>query len=237
MTAPILSLRGASKVFSEAGSRIELFRGLDFDLAAGEFVAVTGASGVGKSTLLHILGLLERATSGTLRFGGEDISSLGDARVSRLRNRSIGFVFQFHHLLPDLTALENVLLPLRIAGGLDAAGRARAKALLGRVGLGDRLHHPPAKLSGGERQRAAVARALVNAPSVLLCDEPSGNLDAANAERLHDLLAELNRDQGVAVLAVTHDPALAARAGRALVLRGGALHPAGDPALAGTPPA
>lgn len=228
----LLSLRGASKVFSEADSRIELFRDLDFDLAAGEFVAVTGASGVGKSTLLHILGLLERATSGTLRFGGEDVSTLGDARVSRLRNRSIGFVFQFHHLLPDLTALENVMIPLRIAGALDGNSRARARELLERVGLGDRLHHTPAKLSGGERQRAAVARALVNGPSVLLCDEPSGNLDAGNAERLHALLSELNRDQGVAVLAVTHDPALAAlaaQAGRALVMRGGALHPAGNP--------
>ncbi len=225
MTPPLLSLRNASKVFTEAGSRIELFRDLDFDLVAGEFVAVTGASGVGKSTLLHILGMLERATSGTLRFRGEDVSSLGDARVSRLRNLSIGFVFQFHHLLPDLTAYENVLLPLRIAGRLDARGRARAKDLLSRVGLGDRLHHPPAKLSGGERQRAAVARALVNEPSVLLCDEPSGNLDAGNAARLHDLLADLNRDHGVAVLAVTHDPALAARAGRALVMRNGALHP------------
>jgi lipoprotein-releasing system ATP-binding protein len=225
-TAPILSLRGASKLFTESGGRIELFRDLDFELQAGEFVAITGASGVGKSTLLHILGLLEHASSGTLRFGGADVSTLGDARVSRLRNRSIGFVFQFHHLLPDLTALENVLLPLRIAGTLDARGRARAQGLLERVGLGDRLRHVPAKLSGGERQRAAVARALVNEPSVLLCDEPSGNLDAGNAERLHGLLTEINRDQGVAVLAVTHDAALAARAGRALVLRGGGLHPA-----------
>jgi lipoprotein-releasing system ATP-binding protein len=229
----LLSLRNASKLFTEADSRIELFRGLDFDLHAGEFVAITGASGVGKSTLLHILGMLERATSGTLTFGGEDVSSLGDARVSRLRNRSIGFVFQFHHLLPDLTALENVMIPLRIAGALDGKGRARARELLARVGLADRMHHVPAKLSGGERQRAAVARALVNAPSVLLCDEPSGNLDAGNAERLHALLSELNRDNGLAVLAVTHDPALAARAGRALVMRGGALHPAG--AATGTP--
>jgi lipoprotein-releasing system ATP-binding protein len=229
MTSPILSLRGASKVFSEAGNRIELFRDLDFDLAKGEFVAVTGASGVGKSTLLHILGLLERATTGTLRFEGDDVSTLGDARLSRVRNRSIGFVFQFHHLLPDLTALENVMLPLRISGTLGAKGRARAEELLARVGLADRLHHPPAKLSGGERQRAAVARALVNDPSVLLCDEPSGNLDAGNAERLHALLSELNRDQGLAVLAVTHDPALAARSRRALVLRGGALHPAEIP--------
>jgi lipoprotein-releasing system ATP-binding protein len=229
VTSPILSLKNATKVFTESGGRIELFRDLDFELGAGEFVAITGASGVGKSTLLHILGLLEQASSGTLRFDGTDVSTLGDARVSRLRNRSIGFVFQFHHLLPDLTALENVMLPLRIGGSLGGKGRARAKELLERVGLGDRLHHVPAKLSGGERQRAAVARALVNGPSVLLCDEPSGNLDAGNAERLHALLSDLNRDQGVAVLAVTHDPALAARAHRALVLRGGALQDAGAP--------
>src|SRR5690606_6554655 len=166
ITSPILSLRGVSKVFTESGNRIELFRDLDFDLEAGAFVSITGASGAGKSTLLHILGLLERPTEGGVYFRGDDVSGLGDGRLSTVRNREIGFVFQFHHLLPDLTALENVMLPLRIGGALDAAGRARAAELLERVGLGDRLHHVPAKLSGGERQRAAVARALVRGPSV-----------------------------------------------------------------------
>jgi lipoprotein-releasing system ATP-binding protein len=223
---PILSLRGVSKVFTETGSRIELFRDLDFDLGAGDFASITGASGAGKSTLLHILGMLESPTSGAVRFRGEAVSAFGDAQLSRIRNRDIGFVFQFHHLLPDLTALENVLLPLRIAGRLDASGRARAASLLADVGLSDRLDHIPARLSGGERQRAAVARALVNKPSVLLCDEPSGNLDARNSEQLHGMLAALNRDHGVAVLVVTHDVALARLAARPLALRDGRLQPA-----------
>jgi lipoprotein-releasing system ATP-binding protein len=226
MTTPILSLRGVAKEFTETGSRIELFRDLDFDLAPGDFVSITGASGAGKSTLLHILGLLERPTAGTVAFRGENVSGLGDARLSRVRNRDIGFVFQFHHLLPDLTALENTLLPLRIAGRLDAAARDRALSLLRRVGLEERLHHVPSRLSGGERQRAAVARALVNGPSVLLCDEPSGNLDTRNSESLHALLADLNRDAGVAVLVVTHDASLARRAARPLALREGRLLPA-----------
>ncbi len=226
MTTPLLSLRGASKVFTETGNRIELFRDLDFDLGAGDFVSITGASGAGKSTLLHILGLLESPTAGAVRFRGEDVSGLGDARLSRVRNREIGFVFQFHHLLPDLSALENVLLPLRIAGTLDAAGRARAESLLAEVGLGDRMEHIPARLSGGERQRAAVARALVNKPAVLLCDEPSGNLDTRNSDHLHGMLAALNRDHGVAVLVVTHDAALARLATRPLALRDGRLHSA-----------
>jgi lipoprotein-releasing system ATP-binding protein len=228
MSEPILSLRGVAKVFTETGNRIELFRDLDFDLASGDFVSVTGASGAGKSTLLHILGLLESPTEGTVLFRGEDVSGLPDARLSRIRNRELGFVFQFHHLLPDLTMLENVLLPLRIGGtgALDAAGRERARALLTQVGLEARLDHVPAQLSGGERQRAAVARALVRNPSVLLCDEPSGNLDANNSAALHDMLATLSREHGVAVLVVTHDAGLARRAARPLTLRDGKLEPA-----------
>lgn len=223
MTTPLLSLKGVSKVFTETGSRIELFRNLDFDLSAGDFVSITGASGAGKSTLLHLLGLLERPTEGTVLFRGENVSGLGDARLSRIRNRDIGFVFQFHHLLPDLTALENTLLPLRIAGALDTAGQARAEALLESVGLSGRLQHFPSQLSGGERQRAAVARALVQEPAVLLCDEPSGNLDTRNSESLHDMLGALNRDHGVAVLVVTHDAGLAGRAAHPLILRDGRL--------------
>ena len=225
-TSPILSLRNVAKAFDETGSRIELFRDLDFGIAPGDFVSITGASGAGKSTLLHILGLLESPTEGRVLFRGEDVTTLGDTRLSRVRSREIGFVFQFHHLLPDLTALENVLLPLRIGGDLNAAGEARARALLERFGLGERLGHVPAKLSGGERQRAAVARALVREPSVLLCDEPSGNLDARNSAVLHDLLAELNRETGLAVLVVTHDTGLARRARQPLVLRDGRLEAA-----------
>jgi lipoprotein-releasing system ATP-binding protein len=226
MSNPVLALRGVSKVFTETGSRIELFRDLDFELGAGDFVSITGASGAGKSTLLHILGLLESPTAGEVRFRGEAISAFGDTQLSHIRNRDIGFVFQFHHLLPDLTALENVLLPLRIAGRLDAASRARATEILAEVGLADRLDHIPARLSGGERQRAAVARALVNKPSVLLCDEPSGNLDTRNSEQLHGMLAALNRDHGVAILVVTHDAALARLAARPLALRDGRLQAA-----------
>ena len=226
MNTPLLSLRGVSKVFSETGNRIELFRDLDFDLDAGDFVSITGASGVGKSTLLHILGFLEAPTTGRALFKGEAVSDFSDARLSQIRNREIGFVFQFHHLLPDLTVWENVLLPLRVGGVLNDAGRERARALLREVGLEGRMRHVPGQLSGGERQRAAVARALVNAPKVLLCDEPSGNLDTVNSDHLHNMLAELNHNLGVAVLVVTHDAALARRATRPLVMRDGGLQPA-----------
>ncbi len=231
VSPPVLSLRGVSKVFTETGNRIELFRDLDFDLAPGDFISITGASGVGKSTLLHILGLLESPTAGTVHFRGRTVSDLGDARLSEIRNREIGFVFQFHHLLPDLTVLENVLLPLRIGGALDSAGQVRAADLLKQVGLTSRAGHYPSQLSGGERQRAAVARALIRAPGVLLCDEPSGNLDAGNSAQLHAMLESLNRELDVAVLVVTHDPALARRAARPLVLRDGALHPAPSEAV------
>ena len=226
MSNPILSLKGVAKQFSDTGSRIELFRDLDFDLMPGDFTSITGASGVGKSTLLHILGFLERPTEGRVLFRGEAVSSVSDARLSAIRNREIGFVFQFHHLLPDLTVLENVLMPLRIGGGLRKAGRDRARELLAGVGLEARLEHLPSQLSGGERQRAAVARALVNEPKALLCDEPSGNLDAHNSELLHASLADLNRRLSVAVLVVTHDLSLAAMAARRLVMRDSGLHPA-----------
>jgi lipoprotein-releasing system ATP-binding protein len=222
MSDPILSLHGVSKVFHETGTRIELFRNLDFELRAGDFVSVTGASGVGKSTLLHILGFLDRPTEGEVRFRGEDVSTLADTRLSAIRNGEIGFVFQFHHLLPDLTVWENVLMPLRIAGK-NRTGKDGARTLLSQVGLEQRLEHVPSQLSGGERQRAAVARALANNPKVLLCDEPSGNLDDRNSENLHALLADLNRTLGVAILVVTHDLSLASMAARRLTLRDGGL--------------
>lgn len=224
----ILSLRAVSKTFTETGSRIELFRDLDFDLPQGDFVSITGASGAGKSTLLHILGLLERPTAGDVLFRGENVSRLADTRLSQIRNTELGFVFQFHHLLPDLSVLDNVLLPLRIGGdkSLHADGRARALGLLRDVGLSSRLDHVPSQLSGGERQRAAVARALIRKPAALLCDEPSGNLDEKNSDALHEMLANLSRHEGVAVLVVTHDLALARRAARPLVLHEGRLEPA-----------
>ena len=228
MNNPMLSLRGVTKSFEDTGNRIELFRNLDFDLNAGEFISITGASGVGKSTLLHILGFLEHPSEGSVLFRGESVSSLPDARLSSIRNREIGFVFRFHHLLPDLTVLENALMPLRIQGGLTRAGRERARALLAQVGLENRLSHTPAQLSGGERQRVALARALVNEPKALLCDEPSGNLDVHNSEHLHKVLADLNRDFGVAVLVVTHDLNLARMASRYLVMRDGGLHSADE---------
>jgi lipoprotein-releasing system ATP-binding protein len=184
-------------------------------------VAVVGASGSGKSTLLHLLGGLERPTAGTVRLGGALLAGLTDDAVAALRNRAVGFVFQFHHLLREFSALENVMMPLRIAGVSVAEARERAWGLLERVGLGARAHHRPGALSGGEQQRTAVARALAASPAVVLADEPSGNLDARNAERLHELLAGLARDGALGVIVVTHNPALAARADRVLTLEGG----------------
>lgn len=223
MAAPLIELRGIAKTFSETGSLIELFRDLDLAIGPGDFLSIMGASGVGKSTLLHIIGLLERASVGAVRYRGENITDLSDRRVSGIRNRSIGFVFQFHHLLPDLTVEENVLLPARIGGNLNAKTKARSAELLALVGLEKRLRHLPNELSGGERQRAALARALVNEPDLLLCDEPSGNLDAGNARQLHALLRDLNQRLGVAILVVTHDPVLAGLAARSLVLSEGQL--------------
>jgi lipoprotein-releasing system ATP-binding protein len=231
---PILvKLHGVSKVFEETGHRIELFRELDLTLRRGDFVSIMGASGVGKSTLLHILGLLERPTAGEVWYAGEKVSQLSDRRISGIRNQGIGFVFQFHHLLPDLTVEENVLLPARIGGTYQEATRKRAAELLELVGLGSRKAHLPNELSGGERQRGALARALLNEPGLLLCDEPSGNLDAGNARQLHHLLTDLNQRLKVAILVVTHDSNLADLARLSLVLREGRLQvrqpPARDP--------
>ncbi len=224
MSETLLRLQAISKVFEETGARIELFRDLDFDLHVGDFVSITGASGVGKSTLLHILGLLESPSQGEVFFRGVAASTLSDARLSAIRNGEIGFIFQFHHLLPDLTVWENVLLPLRIAGDMSK-GSDLARKLLTRVGLDARLEHLPSQLSGGERQRAALVRALVRNPKILLCDEPSGNLDVKNSENLHSILADMNETLGVSVLVVTHDLSLAAMAKQKLVLRGGRLVP------------
>ena len=209
------------------GGTIHVLAGVTLDVRQGEMVAIVGASGAGKSTLLHLLGALERPTSGSVAIAGTPLVALGDDALAALRNRKIGFVFQFHHLLREFSALENVMMPL-IIGGWDA-GRARARAteLLDRLGLAARRHHRPAELSGGEQQRTAVARALATDPAVLLADEPSGNLDHANAERLHDLFADLARDLEVGMVVVTHNRSLAGRADRVLLLEDGRLSPTG----------
>lgn len=223
--APIVA-EGVERTFRGAtGNEIHVLRGIDLTVAAGETIAVVGPSGSGKSTLLHLLGGLDLPTAGRIALGGRDLSSLSDAELATLRNRYVGFVFQFHHLLRDFTALENVMMPLWIGGRSDAASEARAKELLEQVGLGERLHHRPSKLSGGEQQRVAAARALAAEPPVLLADEPSGNLDIDTSERLHEALFELVRSHGTALVVVTHNPSLARRTDRILSLDGGVLRP------------
>ncbi len=207
------------------GGLLTVLDGVRLEVARGEMVAIVGASGAGKSTLLHLLGALDTPTRGAVRIDGHALAGLDDDTLSALRNRSIGFVFQFHHLLREFSALENVMMPMRVSGKSPAEARDRAADLLGRVGLDGRVHHRPAELSGGEQQRTAVARALAMAPALLLADEPSGNLDHANSERLHDLLAALARDLSIAMVVVTHNRSLASRADRVLLLEDGVLRP------------
>lgn len=207
------------------GGTISVLDGVDLQVARGEMVAVVGASGAGKSTLLHLLGALDQPTRGAVTIAGEALAGRNDDQLSALRNRTVGFVFQFHHLLREFTALENVMMPLRIAGWDVPRARQRARELLERVGLGGRTDHKPAALSGGEQQRTAVARALAIDPAVLLADEPSGNLDHMNSERLHDLFSELSRDFEIAMVIATHNRSLAARADRTLLLEDGRLTP------------
>ena len=221
-----IAARGVLKTYVTGTSRIDVLRGVDLDVRAGEMVAIVGASGVGKSSLLHVLGGLDAFDGGTISLGGADIHALTDeARVS-FRNRHVGFVFQFHHLLPEFTALENVEMPLRIAGTAAAERRARAETLLDRVGLAGRLNHRPSALSGGEQQRVAIARALVSHPAVLLADEPTGNLDEATAADLHRLIRDMHAEHGLTSLIATHNAALAAACDRILRLEGGRLAPA-----------
>jgi lipoprotein-releasing system ATP-binding protein len=220
----VLEVRELCKSFRGGdGGTIEVLRGVNLDVAMGEFVAVTGESGSGKSTLLHLMGALDRPTSGQIALELAPYSELDAEALARVRNRKIGFVFQFHHLLRDFTAEENVAMPLCIGGASMGAARDRARILLDAVGLGSRRTHLPAQLSGGEQQRTAVARALAMEPVVLLADEPSGNLDEHNAEHLHDLFAGLARDFRTAVVVVTHNRALAGRADRILTLSEGVL--------------
>jgi lipoprotein-releasing system ATP-binding protein len=209
------------------GGRIDVLTGVDLSVRRGEMVAIVGASGSGKSTLLHCAGALERPTAGRVLIAGQDIAWMSDDAVTALRNKALGFVFQFHHLLRDFSAIENVMMPLRIGGSDARRARGRAEELLARVGLAGRMHHRPAELSGGEQQRCAVARALATDPAVVLADEPSGNLDHQNADRLHDLFVEVARDLELAVVIATHNRALAGRADRVLVLADGRLTAAG----------
>ena len=221
-----IEARGVRKIYVTGSSRIEVLRGVDLDVGSGEMVAIIGASGVGKSSLLHVLGGLDAFDGGTIKLGDAEIHTLtDDARVA-FRNRHVGFVFQFHHLLPEFTALENVEMPLRIAGTAAAERHSRALSLLERVGLAARASHRPSALSGGEQQRVAIARALVARPSVLLADEPTGNLDEATASELHRLIKEMHTEHGLTSLIATHNPVLAASCDRVLRLEGGLLTPA-----------
>ena len=220
----VLGAQALSKTYVGGdGGQIVVLDGVDLEIARGEMVAIIGSSGAGKSTLLHLLGALDRPTSGRVTIDGRVLEGMSDDALSALRNRTVGFVFQFHHLLREFTALENVMMPLRIAGTDEVEARRRAMGLLERVGLGGRVHHRPGALSGGEQQRTAVARALAADPAVLLADEPSGNLDHHNSERLHELFTELARELELGMVIVTHNRSLAARADRVLQLEDGRL--------------
>ena len=212
-----------AKNIRKSFSGLEVLKGIDLEIAKGEVVSIVGSSGAGKTTLLQILGTLDRASSGGLSIDGEEISGLSSNKLADFRNANIGFVFQFHRLLPEYTALENAMIPSWIAGESDSVSREKAEALLNDLGLGHRLTHLPSELSGGEQQRVAVARALVNKPSVLLADEPSGNLDSENASQLHNLFFKLRDQLGITVIIVTHNEELASRADRTLRMADGVI--------------
>jgi len=218
-----LDAHGIVKSYPVGGRLLTVLRDLDLTVDAGEMVAIVGASGVGKSTLLHVLGGLDHVDQGTIAIDGTELTSLPDAQVVAYRNRHVGFVFQFHHLLPEFSALENVEMPMRIARMPIAEARPLAEALLRRVGLAERLTHRPGMLSGGEQQRVAVARALVMRPSILLADEPTGDLDEKTADSLHELLREMHHAYGLTSVIATHNPRLAAGCDRVLRLEGGQL--------------
>jgi lipoprotein-releasing system ATP-binding protein len=219
-SAVVLSARGVCRSFREGATTLQVLNGVELVVARGERLAIIGASGSGKTTLLQILGGLDQPNAGVIEVGGRDIHALSESERSALRNRTIGFVYQFHHLLPEFSALENVAMPLLVRRERTASALARA-----RVGLADRLNHRPHQLSGGERQRTAVARALVTSPALVLADEPTGNLDGGNAEQLFALMLELNREFSTSLVVVTHDGRLAARMDRVLELSGGGLRP------------
>ena len=222
--SPILAIEKLGKSFpSGEGEEIRILKDADLSVAAGESLAVVGASGIGKSTLLHILGTLDRPDSGRILFSGEDVFAFADQELADFRNRSIGFVFQFHHLLPEFDALENTMMPALISGISRASAQEMAEAILVRVGLQERLRHRVTKLSGGEQQRVALARALVLNPKLLLADEPTGNLDRQNSEQVHDLLLELNNERSMTMVVVTHNMELASYMSRRITIADGLL--------------
>jgi lipoprotein-releasing system ATP-binding protein len=221
-----VEVSGLNKTYEVGLQRLHVLRDLELSVAQGEMVAVVGASGVGKSTLLHLLGGLDRTDTGQIRVSDTDLGALSDGALVEFRNRNVGFVFQFHHLLPEFDAAENVEMPMRIARRPLKEARTRATELLGRVGLAERLEHRPGMLSGGEQQRVAVARALVMGPALLLADEPTGDLDEHTAESLHDLLKQMHAERGLTSIIATHNPRLAAACDRTLRLESGRLRPA-----------
>jgi lipoprotein-releasing system ATP-binding protein len=224
MPGPMIAARELVKGYRSPAGYLPVLQGLSLEVAEGEMLAIVGASGVGKSTLLHVLGTLDRPELGGLTIAGEDALGLSESRLRAFRNRTLGFVFQFHHLLPEFTALENVMMPALVARLPESEAKERAAALLSELGLAERAQHRPGALSGGEQQRVAVARALVQAPRAVLADEPTGNLDQETGGRLHALLRRLNRERGITLVLVTHNDALAASCDRRLRLEGGRLH-------------
>lgn len=223
MSGPLIELKDISKSFGKGDARVEVLNNIDLSLEAGDMVAMLGASGAGKSTMLHIMGGLDRPTSGKVFYKGDDIYSMGNGQLSTFRNRELGFVFQSHHLLPEFTALENVMMPSMIAGRNRAEAREKSLSILDKVGLSHRWHHKSGELSGGEQQRVAVARSLVMNPAIILADEPTGNLDSRTGDEVFELMMELNRNMGITLVMVTHNERLAARLGRKIVVKDGRL--------------
>lgn len=221
--ACLLEVCDLSKTFLTSAGKVEVLKGINLKVEEGETIAMVGPSGAGKTTLLHLMGTLDRPTSGRVLFGEDDVFLLGDKALARFRNRSIGFVFQFHHLLPEFSALENTMMPLMISGMNKAGAGKIAEDLLADVGLSHRFHHKPGELSGGEQQRVAIARALVGSPRLLLADEPTGNLDMKTSDEVHEILSGIHRDKGITLIIVTHNERLAARMGRTIRMADGRI--------------